>query len=39
MSNPILDRVEKDAQHGYAGFRDTGASQQGYNQPQAGYGQ
>ena len=39
MSNPILDRVEKDAQRGYAGFRDTGAPQQGYGQPQAGYGQ
>lgn len=39
MSNPILDRVEKDAQRGYAGFRDTGAPQQGYGQPQGGYGQ
>ncbi|WP_435200086.1 Bax inhibitor-1/YccA family protein [Janibacter sp. GS2] len=40
MSNPILNRVEKDAQRGYAGFRDSGMSnhQQGYA-PQAGYGQ
>lgn len=40
MSNPILDRVEKDAQRGYAGFRDSGSSnqQQGYA-PQQGYGQ
>lgn len=40
MSNPILDRVEKDAQRGYAGFRDSGVSnqQQGYA-PQQGYGQ
>ncbi|UUZ44125.2 Bax inhibitor-1/YccA family protein [Janibacter limosus] len=39
MSNPILDRVQKDAQRGYAGFRDTGRPQQGYSQPRAGYGQ
>lgn len=37
MSNPILGRVEKDAQSGYAGFRDSSAApQQGY---QPGYGQ
>ncbi|MCT1618857.1 Bax inhibitor-1/YccA family protein [Janibacter hoylei] len=37
MSNPILGRVEKDAQSGYAGFRDSStAPQQGY---QPGYGQ
>lgn len=42
MSNPILDRVQQDAQRGYAGFRDSGtqAPQQGYGQaPQQGYGQ
>lgn len=46
MSNPILDRVEKDAQRGYAGFRNSGSptqqqnyGQQGYGQAPAGYGQ
>lgn len=44
MSNPILGRVEQDAQRGYAGFRDTGqAPQQQYGQQQygqqQGYGQ
>lgn len=34
MSNPILGRVEQDAQRGYAGFRDAGAPA-----PQQGYGQ
>ena len=40
MSNPILDRVHKDAQRGYAGFRDTGVQnhQQGHAPPQ-GHGQ
>lgn len=37
MTNPILGRVEQDAQSGYAGFRDTQAPQQQYGQ--AGYGQ
>lgn len=37
MSNPILGRVEQDAQRGYAGFRDTGqAPQQQYGQQQYG---
>jgi len=38
MSNPILDRVQQDAQRGYAGFRDSGAQapQQGYGQQQYG---
>ena len=36
MSNPILGRVEKDAQSGYAGFRDSSAApQQGYQAPQS----
>lgn len=40
MSNPILNRVEKDAQRGYAGFRDSGVEypQQGHA-PTQGYGQ
>lgn len=37
MSNPILGRVEQDAQRGYAGFRDTGqAPQHQYGQQQYG---
>ncbi|WP_068321642.1 Bax inhibitor-1/YccA family protein [Janibacter terrae] len=44
MSNPILGRVEQDAQRGYAGFRDSSTQypQQGYQQPgyqQPGYQQ
>ena len=41
MSNPILDRVEKDAQRGYAGFRTGRQNQQAPQQypQQQGYAQ
>ncbi len=39
MSNPILSRVERDAQRGYAGFRDTAAPQQRQQPAPPGYGQ
>lgn len=41
MTNPILGRVERDAQRGYAGFRSTTSQHQRFQQPgaPAGYGQ
>ncbi|WP_370894358.1 Bax inhibitor-1/YccA family protein [Janibacter sp. GXQ6167] len=43
MSNPFLDRIERGAQNGYAGFRESAPQQQAQPQqsqyPQQGYGQ
>lgn len=45
MSNPFLDRIERGARDGYAGFRESAPQQQAQGQqsygqsPQAGYGQ
>lgn len=40
MSNPFLERVEKDARNGYAGFHEPSAQERaGAQQATAGYGQ
>lgn len=41
MSNPFLERVEKDARSGYAGFHEPSAQERAATQqvPQGGYGQ
>ena len=38
-SNPAFNRLEKDAQTGYAAFRDSSSPQTGAQQPPAQYGQ